>query len=344
MIPFARVTTLLLTIALALAIAVPMHWWPRLSAGRRRRLTIATSLAGLGFLVAALRTEGLRESALTSLVLVGPATLTARASASASLYYYVLTAFCLGLGFTGLIFSDSAARWLKPRPLLTSVAVAWLVTVARFLLEKSAAPSLLIEAAGVTWLAPIAGAYLALALRPERATALVPVLARYAFLVRGLVVLHALPGEIIAVSLFGKAQAGNDGSNGIDEVDFTSVSYTSGTLTVVPAGGGIYNVAAGQTVTVAGSYTQRLGGGVVVGSTPFSVTATVSSGQCLEINSSLSCGFDFGSGGIFQLGIGTVPQNRRFLHTFNVIAAPEPGTLVMLGVGVAGIALRRRSR
>ncbi len=198
MIPFARVTTLLLTIALALAIAVPMHWWPRLSAGRRRRLTIATSLAGLGFLVAALRTEGLRESALTSLVLVGPATLTARASASASLYYYVLTAFCLGLGFTGLIFSDSAARWLKPRPLLTSVAVAWLVTVARFLLEKSAAPSLLIEAAGVTWLAPIAGAYLALALRPERATALVPVLARYAFLVRGLVALVGIVSTRLA--------------------------------------------------------------------------------------------------------------------------------------------------
>jgi len=83
-----------------------MHWWPRLSASHRRRLSLATSLAGLGFLVAALRSEGLRESALTSLVLVGPATLTARASAAASLYYYVLTGVCLLLGFTGLIFSD----------------------------------------------------------------------------------------------------------------------------------------------------------------------------------------------------------------------------------------------
>jgi hypothetical protein len=184
------VTPLLLTIVLALAIAVPMHWWPRLPAGYRRRLSIATSLAGLGFLVAALRTEGLRESALTSLVLVGPATLTARASASASLYYYVLTGFCLGLGFSGLIFSDPLARWLKPRPLLSCVSVAWLVTCVRFLLEKSAAPSVLVEAAGVTWLAPIAGAYLALALRPEGgATALVPVLLRYAFLVRGAVAL-----------------------------------------------------------------------------------------------------------------------------------------------------------
>jgi hypothetical protein len=199
MIPFGRVTPLLLTVALALAIAVPMHWWPTLPAGYRRRLSIATSLAGLGFLVAALRTEGLRESALTSLVLVGPATLTARASASASLYYYVLTGFCLGLGFSGLIFSDPLARWLKPRPLLTSVSVAWLVTVFRILLEKSAAPAVLVEAAGVTWLAPIAGVYLALALRPEAgATALLPVLVRYAFLVRGFVALVGIVATRLA--------------------------------------------------------------------------------------------------------------------------------------------------
>jgi hypothetical protein len=185
------VTSLLLTVALALALAVPMHWWPQLSASNRRRLSLATSLAGLGFLVAALRSEGLRESALTSLVLVGPATLTARASASASLYYYVLTGFCLLLGFAGLIFSDPLARWLRPRPLLSSVAVAWMVTIARLLLEKSAAPALLVEAVGVTWLAPVAGVYLALTLRPERggATALLQELLRYAFLVRGFVAL-----------------------------------------------------------------------------------------------------------------------------------------------------------
>lgn len=183
--------TLLLTAALALALAVPMHWWPRLSASNRRRLSIATSLAGLGFLVAALRSEGLRESALTSLVLVGPATLTARASASASLYYYVLTGVSLLLGFAGLILSDPIARWLRPRPLLSSVAVAWLVTVVRFLLEKSAAPALLVEAMGVTWLAPVAGVYLALALRADRpgAGVLLRVLLRYAFLVRGVVAL-----------------------------------------------------------------------------------------------------------------------------------------------------------
>ena len=178
-----------------------MHWWPRLPATQRRRLSIATSLAGLGFLVAALRSEGLRESALTSLVLVGPATLTARASASASLYYYVLTGFCLLLGFAGLISSDPLARWLKPRPLLSSVAVAWLVTLVRLLLEKSAAPSVLLEAVGVTWLAPVAGVYLALTLRPQGGgpTALLQMLLRYAFLVRGFVALVGVAATRLGV-------------------------------------------------------------------------------------------------------------------------------------------------
>ena len=185
-------TSLLLTAALALALAVPMHWWPRLPATHRRRLSIATSLAGLGFLVAALRSEGLRESALTSLVLVGPGD-AHRAR--------------LGLGEPLLLRAhrrlpaarlrgprSSATRspaGCRPRPLLSSVAVAWLVTVVRLLLEKSAAPSLLVEAVGVTWLAPVAGVYLALALRPEGVgpTALLQVLLRYAFLVRGFVAL-----------------------------------------------------------------------------------------------------------------------------------------------------------
>src|SRR4029453_7537151 len=163
-----------------------MHWWPQLAAPHRRRLSLAASLAGLAFLVAALRSEGQRDTALRSLVLVGPATSTAHASATASLYYYVLTGFCLLLGFTGLIASDPLARWLRPRALLSTVAVAWLVTLVRALLEKSAAPPVLVDAVGVTWLAPVAGAYLAVALQPRRsaAAALWPELLRYAYLVR----------------------------------------------------------------------------------------------------------------------------------------------------------------
>jgi hypothetical protein len=183
------VASLLATIALAWALAVPMHWWPRLPSAWRLRVSVATSAAGIGFLVAAVLAEGLRESALTSMVLVGPATLTATASASAGLYYYVLTAACLLLGFAGLALGEPLSRWLARRPLATSVAVAWAVTAVRFLLEKSAAPGLLVQAVGVTWLAPVAGAYMATGLWPARPgwRPLLPPLVLYALLVRGFV-------------------------------------------------------------------------------------------------------------------------------------------------------------
>jgi hypothetical protein len=185
------VATLPLTVALAWSLAGLMHWWPRLPAVWRRRVSLATSAAGVAFLVAALRSEGLRETALTSVVLVGPATLTATASASASLYYYVLTAVCLGLGFAGLALGEPLSRWLAPRWMASSVAVAYLVTALRFLLEKSAAPGPLVQAMGVTWLAPVAGAYIATALRPTLPGRgpLLRALVAYAFLVRGAVAL-----------------------------------------------------------------------------------------------------------------------------------------------------------
>lgn len=181
--------TLPLTIALAVGIGVLLHWWPRLSAAWRLRLSLATSAAGVAFLVAAVQAEGRRESALTSLVLVGPSTLTATASASAGLHYYVLTAFCLLLGFAGLAFGDALARWLSAHCLASAVAVAGLVTAMRFLLEKSAAPGPLVAAMGVTWLAPIAGVHLATGPCPGTAgrRAFVRDLVAYALLVRGFV-------------------------------------------------------------------------------------------------------------------------------------------------------------
>ena len=186
--------TLPLTIALAWCLAVLLHWWPRLDASWRIRVSVATSAAGIGFLVAAVKAEGLRESALTSMVLMAPETLTSTASASASLYYYVLTAACLLLGFAGLAVGEPLSRWLAPRWLATSVAVAWMLTVVRYLLEKSAPPSLLVQALGVTWLAPVAGAYLATGLLPAQSgwRPVLRALVAYAFLVRGFVAAFGL--------------------------------------------------------------------------------------------------------------------------------------------------------
>jgi len=215
-----------LTIALAWALAAPMHWWPRLPAGWRLRLSVATSAAGIAFLVAAVQAEGLRESALTSVVLVGPATLTATASASASLYYYVLTAVCLLLGFAGLAFGEGLPRWLAPRPLLISVAVAWLVTVLRFLLEKSAAPSLLVQAIGVTWLAPVAGACMATGLTPARPgrRRLLRALFSYAIFVRGFVALVA-----VVATRFGLGSHYD-----VSGLTFVPVTWTGDAYTFVP--------------------------------------------------------------------------------------------------------------
>lgn len=179
------------TAALSWALAGLMHWWPKLPARWRLRFSLAASAAGVAFLVAGVDAEGLREAATRSIVVLGPATLTATASASASLYYYVLTAVCLLLGFAGLVFGEPLSRFLTERFVLSAVLVAWLVTVMRFLLEKSAAPELLTQAVGVTWMAPVAGAFFAACRRGEGHgwRDLLRPLWAYAFAVRGFVAL-----------------------------------------------------------------------------------------------------------------------------------------------------------
>jgi hypothetical protein len=191
MIPSAPVATAPITLAVAVLLGLLMHWWPRLGAPWRWRLSILTNVGGLACLVAAVRAEGLRESAITSVLILGPAYHTATASASASLYYYVLTAVCLLLGFAGLAFGESLSSLLERRFLASAVLVAWLLTVSRFLLEKSAAPAWLAQAVGVTLVAPVAGAYLAVCLRDAGLgrRALLLYLLAYAFLVRGFVAL-----------------------------------------------------------------------------------------------------------------------------------------------------------
>jgi hypothetical protein len=220
------VATLPLTVIAAWALAGLLHWWPRLPSAWRRRLSLAASLVGLAFLVAAIRSEGLRESATTSLVLIGPARHTATASASASLYYYVLTGVSLLLGFAGLVAGEPLARWLGRRCLVGAVAVAWLVTLVRVLLEKSAAPVLLVHSVGVTAMAPVAGAYLATCLRLGGAGlgSLVRPLVAYAFAVRALV---ALVGAVVTRAGLGTHY---------DVSGFTSVSlvFTGATYAFAP--------------------------------------------------------------------------------------------------------------
>lgn len=186
--------TFALTVALSWALGVLMHWWPRLPARWRRVASVAASAAGIVFLVAGTAAEGLREAETTSTVVLGQAQLTATASASASLHYYVLTAVCLLLGFAGLVLGERLARWLSRHWVLSAAAVAWLITVIRFLLERTASPHLLTQVVGVTWMAPVAGAWFATRRRDEgrNLASVLPPLAAYAYLVRGFVALVAV--------------------------------------------------------------------------------------------------------------------------------------------------------
>jgi hypothetical protein len=134
--------------------------------------------------------------------------------------------------------------------------------------------------------------------------------------------------------------------NGIDEIEFTTVSY-SGTLTYTNFSGIFVVDGSTQTVSISGTQEQLLAGGTVVGPAGFVRTANVTSGQCTIVNpgSTVTCGFDFGPGPTpgFNLGIGAVsPVNRKFIHTFDVVGVPEPGTAGLLLIGFVGMALRQR--
>lgn len=168
-------------------VASVLLWWAQLTPPRRRSLAILASALGVVFLILAVNTEGLRESPTLAVFLLGTPYVTETASASASLPYYVATAACLLLGFAGLAVGDELAGSLQRRWLLTAVAVSLLVTAARFSLEKVAAPASWTQAVGVTWMAPVVGAFFAWCLRAEGKgfLALLKALALYALAVRG---------------------------------------------------------------------------------------------------------------------------------------------------------------
>lgn len=149
------------------AAAAVLLAWGTLPARWRVALSLAVSMAGLVFLVLATGTEGFRETQSTTVFLLGPPQVTALASASASLPYYVLTALCLLLGALGLTTSEGVADALAQRFVAWAAGLSLLVVVVRLLLEKAAAPADWSYAFGVTWLAPVVGAWFYARLRPS---------------------------------------------------------------------------------------------------------------------------------------------------------------------------------
>ncbi len=178
-----------LTILAAWCGAAALLAWSGLPARWRRALALGSSLLALVFLVLALGSEGLRATESTAVFLLGTPYVTASASASASLPYYVLTGLCLMLGTAGLATSDQAAAALWERWASVAIAASWLVSLVRFLLEKAAAPEALAHLFGVTWLAPVVGGFFWLRLRESGRG--VPALWRY-LLVYGLAIRGAV--------------------------------------------------------------------------------------------------------------------------------------------------------
>ena len=171
------------------AVAAALFAWGDLPGRVRLALALTVSVAGLVFLVLATSTEGFRETQSTTVFLVGPPQVTGLASASASLPYYVLTAFCLLVGTLGVVASDATAQLVSRRFLAWAVVVSLTVVVVRFLLEKAAAPAGWTRAFGVFWLPPVVGAWFYLRGRAEGAGLgrLASWLLVYALIVRGVV-------------------------------------------------------------------------------------------------------------------------------------------------------------
>jgi len=175
------------TVLAAWSGAAALLAWSGLPARWRRAFALGSSLLALVFLGLALGSEGLRETESTAVFLLGTPYVTASASASASLPYYVLTGLFLMLGTAGLAVGDAAAAELWGRWVALAVAASWLVSLVRFLLEKAAAPEALAHVFGVTWLAPVVGGFFWLRLRESGRGlgALCGHLLAYSLLVRG---------------------------------------------------------------------------------------------------------------------------------------------------------------
>ncbi len=139
--------------------------WAWLPGRGRRALALLASLVGLACLVLAVGSEGVHEASSTAVFIVGAPYVTQQASALASLPYYILTGLCLLLGTAALVAGDDAARRLGERWMTTALVLSFAVSLLRFALEKVAAPQALTEAFGITWLAPVVGAYFFVALR-----------------------------------------------------------------------------------------------------------------------------------------------------------------------------------
>lgn len=139
--------------------------------------------------------------------------------------------------------------------------------------------------------------------------------------------------------------------DGASSLVFTGASYSGSGISVAssagPLGSTVYTIAAGAVASVSFVDVDAVGSGGTGG--PLSFAATRVTGSCLiNPNGTGQCGLTFGPSGTDNFRIPSSPAefgtyDRYVRHTINVGVIPEPGTLLLLGTGIAALALRRRA-
>lgn len=129
---------------------------------------------------------------------------------------------------------------------------------------------------------------------------------------------------------------GSDG--GITALSLSNLTY-SGSIAVSPSGS-TFTVNGGQVGSVSGTATPTGAGSAA----PIAASLVLVTGVCSGTpGSSLQCGLIFGPAVDFKATVnGNVRYFRTTVDAFTVV--PEPGTALLLGLGLVGLSTGRRGR